>query len=119
MPEGKGKFNYTPWVKAVPESKDFPEKYRFHLVEDIDELKKVLSDNDSMMGFDTETTGLNHEEIFAVGYSFCMNGVDAYYVPVNHETFGLGDEALDLIYDKMCRTPIVFMFNMRYDVRVM
>lgn len=119
MPEGKGKFNYTPWVKAVPKSEDFPEKYRFHLIEDLDELRNVLSSNDSMMGFDTETTGLNHEEIFVVGYSFCMNSVDAYYVPVNHKTFGLGDEALDLIYDKMCRTPIVFMFNMRYDVRVM
>ena len=51
--------------------------------------------------FDTETTGLNQEEIFMVGYSFCMDGKNAYYVPVNHYTGGLGDEAIDLIYNKM------------------
>lgn len=119
MPEGKAKFNYKSWIDPVPESKDFPEKYNFHLVESIEELKNVLSAKTATMGFDTETTGLNHEDIFMVGYSFCMNGKDAYYVPVKHEKGGLGDEAIDIIYDKMCNTPIVFMFNMRYDVRVM
>lgn len=119
MPEGKAKFNYKSWIDPVQESKDFPEKYNFHLVENIEELKNVLSEKTATMGFDTETTGLNHEDIFMVGYSFCMNGRDAYYVPVKHEKGGLGDEAIDIIYDKMCNTPIVFMFNMRYDVRVM
>ncbi len=30
-----------------------------------------------------------------------------------------GEESLDIIYNKMCNTNYVFMFNMRYDTRVM
>lgn len=48
-----------------------------------------------------------------------MNGKDAYYVPVKHSTGGLGEPALDLIYDKMKNTETVFMFNMRFDTRIM
>ena len=113
------KFEYKHWIDPVAPSNDFPDKYNFHLIENIDQLKEVFSQNWSTMGFDTETTGLNHEEIFMTGYSFCGDGVNAYYVPVKHRAWGLGDEAIDLVYEKMCNTPIVFMFNMRYDTRVM
>lgn len=70
-------------------------------------------------GFDTETTGLNPEEHDLVGYSYCFDGKNAYYVPVNHVTGGLGEEALDLIYERMCNIKNVFMFNMRFDCRMM
>ncbi|MBQ2639272.1 MAG: hypothetical protein IJF92_00700 [Bacilli bacterium] len=159
MPEGKSKFNYKQWVDPVTESNDFPSKYNFHLVRDLDTLQQVLSQKSPAMGFDTETTGLNHEDIFMVGYSFCMDGKNAYYVPVKHSVEDLdlriseleesmkdidentedyinirskievlekakfsrqlGEPAIDMIYEKMKNTPIVFMFNMRYDVRVM
>lgn len=72
-----------------------------------------------MMGFDTETTGLNPEEDSIVGYSFSFNDVDAYYVPINHVNFGLGDQALDIIYDVMCKSQLVLMYNARFDIRMM
>lgn len=136
MPD-KRKFKYKLWLDPVKESNDFPDKYNFILLDDLEKLKEALSKNVNVMAFDTETTGLNHEDIFMVGYSFCLDGINTYYVPVKHcatdeqiskvnnsngvkdETIGLGEEAIKLIYEKMCNTQTVFMFNMRYDVRVM
>lgn len=146
MPEGKSKFEYKKWVDPVPPSDDFPSKFKFHLITNMIELYNVLSVDAKAMGFDTETTGLDAEQIFIVGYSFCFDGINAYYVPVKHapkpilrpvldeeghetgefeesgeydESFNLGDEALEAIFNKMKETSVVFMFNMRYDTRVM
>lgn len=110
---------YVRWVKKAEPSDLFPYAYNLKCIKSIEELKEVLSTPRNYMGFDTETTGLNAEEIDIVGYSFCLDGKTAYYVPVWHFNGGLGEEALDLIYEKMCNTKQVAMFNMRYDVRVM
>lgn len=116
---GRVTAEYKPWVDKAPASDLFPVAYTMKCIKSIEELKEVLSQECDYMGFDTETTGLNAEELDIVGYSFCMDGITAYYVPVNHFNFGLGEESLDLIYDKMCRTKVIAMFNMRFDVRVM
>lgn len=113
------KEEYVRWVPKAPIDDSYPIAYKFVLINSIEELKQSLSNNDKMMGFDTETTGLNPEEHDLVGYSYCFDGKTAYYVPVNHVTGGLGEEALDLIYKKMLVTPTVFMFNMRFDCRMM
>ena len=110
---------YKRWVPKAPVDPNFPNAYTLKCIKSIDELKEVLTFNTKVISFDTETTGLNAEEIDIVGYSFCMDGKTAYYVPVWHFNFGLGEEALDLIYNKMCNTDTVMMFNMRYDTRVM
>ena len=110
---------YHRWVPKAEPSDLFPYAYELKCIKSIEELKQVLSQSTDYMGFDTETTGLNAEELDIVGYSFCLDGKTAYYVPVWHFSFGLGEEALDLIYEKMCNTKVVAMFNMRYDVRVM
>lgn len=110
---------YIPWVPKAKPSELFPYAYNLELINDLDKLKNILAQDYSAISFDTETTGLNQEEIEIVGYSFCMDGKTAYYVPVNHFNFGLGEESLDLIYEKMCKCDSVFMFNMRYDVRCM
>ena len=110
---------YKPWVPKAKPSDLFPYAYSLKCIKSIEELKNILSQPSDYISFDTETTGLNQEIIDIVGYSFCMDGKTAYYVPVWHFDFGLGDESLDLIYEKMCNTKYVFMFNMRYDVRCM
>ena len=73
------------------------------------------------MAFDTETTGLDFEEIDLVGYSFCLDGKTAYYVPVYHFQYegNLGEESVKFIYERMCEAKKVFMYNMRYDARIM
>lgn len=72
-------------------------------------------------GCQTETTGLNFEEIDLVGYSFCLDGKTAYYVPVYHFQYegNLGEESVKFIYERMCEAKKVFMYNMRYDARIM
>lgn len=74
-----------------------------------------------MRGCQTETTGLNFEEIDLVGYSFCLDGKTAYYVPVYHFQYegNLGEESVKFIYERMCEAKKVFMYNMRYDARIM
>lgn len=110
---------YIRYVPKAPVDDTYPFAYNFVLVDTIEKLKETLKNDDNVMGFDTETTDLSPEEADLVGYSYCFDGKTCYYVPVNHVTGGLGEEALDLIYDKMCKTATVFMFNMRFDCRMM
>lgn len=120
--ETKKKYvHYVPPAKKVPE---WYKKFNFVLVETMDDLREIFRPYEGQkfyMSFDTETTGLNFEEIDIVGFSFCLDGKTAYYVAVNHFECecNLGEEAIDFIYAKMCEAAKVFMFNCRYDMRVM
>ena len=104
---------------------DYTLDYDLQCITTIDELKSTLDKYKepegtyTIMGFDTETTGLNPEEDSIVGYSFAFDDKSGYYVPVNHLNLALGDEALDLIYDAMLKTKLVLMFNSRFDIRMM
>ena len=118
----KDKANYVPWVGAVPKIENWYTNFNFVLVESIEDLEKIFDGKkDYYMAFDTETTGLDFEEIDLVGYSFCLDGKTAYYVPVYHFQYSgnLGEESVKFIYDRMCEAKKVFMYNMRYDARIM
>ena len=118
----KDKDNYVPWVGAVPKIENWYKNFNFVLVESMEDLEKIFDGKkDYYMAFDTETTGLDFEEIDLVGYSFCLDGKTAYYVPVYHFQYSgnLGEESVKFIYDRMCEAKKVFMYNMRYDARIM
>lgn len=132
------------WFDPVPLNDDYPNKFNFKCITTIDELKSIINSYRKpdgkfpLMGFDTETTGLNPEENYIVGYSFAFDEVNGYYVPVNHENiaieipteegkepeikyvnYSLGKEALDIIYDTMVNCERVLMYNARFDIRMM
>lgn len=115
----------THWVKPVAPNNDYPDKFNLSCIQSIEELKQTFEKyvrpdgTYPMMGFDTETTGLNPEIDSIVGYSFGFNEVDAYYVPLDHVSFGLGDEALDICYAVMTKCDLVLAFNWRFDFRMM
>lgn len=115
----------THWVKPVAPNNDYPDKFNLSCIQSIAELKQTFEKHVRpdgtypMMGFDTETTGLNPEIDSIVGYSFGFNEVDAYYVPLDHVSFGLGDEALDICYSVMTKCDLVLAFNWRFDFRMM
>lgn len=159
------KEEYINWVKRSKPNNDFPSKYNLELIDSIYKLRDILLKNKDKkyMSFDTETTGLDFETLFLVGYSFSFDGINAYYVPVNHndyyvidseieitqqeysdslfnkeelikfiekenryykqilhkENSSLGYESVELIYKKMLECEYVFLFNARYDLRVM
>jgi len=118
----KDKANYVPWVGAVPKIENWYKNFNFVLVESMEDLEKIFDGKkDYYMAFDTETTGLDFEEIDLVGYSFCLDGKTAYYVPVYHFQYSgnLGEGSVKFIYDRMCEAKKVFMYNMRYDARIM
>lgn len=110
----------------VPPAKEVPEWYKhfnFVLIESLEDLYKVFKDVEPKryyMGFDTETTGLDFEQLDLVGYSFCLDGKTTYYVPIYHFEYAhnLGEPAVEFIYKKMCEAKMVFMYNARYDMRV-
>lgn len=66
----------------------------FILLDDENELQRVLNniDRDTIVAFDTETTGLDHREDSLVGFSFCFDTKSAYYVPIAHFYLGVGPQ---------------------------
>ena len=122
MANKEAKIDYKHWVGAVPKVDSWYKNFNFVLVESMEDLENIFKDKkDYYMAFDTETTGLNFEEIDLVGYSFCLDGRTAYYVPVYHFQYegNLGEESVKFIYERMCEAKKVFMYNMRYDARIM
>ena len=122
MANKEAKIDYKHWVGAVHKVDSWYKNFNFVLVESMEDLENIFKDKkDYYMAFDTETTGLNFEEIDLVGYSFCLDGKTAYYVPVYHFQYegNLGEESVKFIYERMCEAKKVFMYNMRYDARIM
>ena len=84
-------------VKKVSEGKSEEctnSEYRAKLLTDRDELFKVLDaiDKDAIIAFDTETTGLDYDKDKLVGFSFCLNEEEAYYVPFRHFYLGVPEQ---------------------------
>lgn len=116
----KNYIHYCPPVRVVPE---WHTQFRFVLIESMEQLRESFAgfDSQGIMAFDTETSSLDPETGKIVGFSYCLDGKTAYYVAVGHciETYNLGDEAVDFIYEMMCKAKRVIMFNARFDIRMM
>jgi len=68
--------------------------FKATLLTDEKELNQVLSSlkEDTIVAFDTETTGLEYDNDKLVGFSFCFNEEEAYYVPFAHFYLGVGEQ---------------------------
>lgn len=103
---------------------DIVSNYSFNLVPSIEELNNLLTNNKiQIISFDTETTGLNPEEDTIVGVSLALRKGEGYYIPIAHdssfEEYNLGMEAVELIYEALTKAEVVFMFNARFDMRML
>ena len=69
-------------------------EFKATLITDNAELTKVLStfNTDTIVAFDTETTGLDYDKDKLVGFSFCVNEEEAYYVPFAHFYLGVPEQ---------------------------
>lgn len=69
-------------------------EFKATLLSDEKELNKVLDklDKETVVAFDTETTGLDYINNKLVGFSFCFNDEEAYYVPFGHFYLGVADQ---------------------------
>lgn len=81
---------------AVVEEQDYSVKLEFKatLLTDVKELNTILEslNTDTVVAFDTETTGLDYEKDKLVGFSFCLNEKEAYYVPFAHFYLGVPEQ---------------------------
>lgn len=64
------------------------------LLTDAKELRTILNslNADTIVAFDTETTGLDYYNDSLVGFSFCFNTAEAYYVPIAHFYLGVTEQ---------------------------
>ncbi len=77
-------------VEPIKKKLDF----KATLLTDVKELNKVLNTltPETIVAFDTETTGLEYDKDSLVGFSFCMNEEESYYVPFAHFYLGVPDQ---------------------------
>ncbi|MDH4944142.1 DNA polymerase I [Sulfurimonas sp. C5] len=70
------------------------EEFKTTLITNTKTLNEVLSQLEelSVVAFDTETTGLDYKTDKLVGFSFCFNEDEAYYVPFGHFYLGVGEQ---------------------------
>ena len=83
-------------VQSVAVEEDYSVKLEFKatLITDVKALNAILDKlkPDTVVAFDTETTGLDYEKDKLVGFSFCVDEKEAFYVPFAHFYLGVPDQ---------------------------
>lgn len=95
--------------------------FQAKLLTDAKELDAVLAtlSRDSVVAFDTETTGLDYEKDTLVGFSFCLNDSEAYYVPIAHFYLGVGEQIEERAAKEAIRKifgSLVVGHNIKFDL---
>ncbi len=119
---------------VTPQHKESAEKLQQSCEEKASKLEfeaKLLSDEStlnaalqkitpqSIVAFDTETTGLDYENDVLVGFSFCLNDAEAYYVPFGHVYLGVGDQVSESVAKEAIRRIFearVVGHNIKFDL---
>ncbi len=91
------------------------------LLSDAQEIESVLNalDKDTVIAFDTETTGLDYDNDKLVGFSFCSNDTQAYYVPFGHYYLGVPQQISETEAKKAMRKIFEFKVvghNIKFDL---
>ncbi|ECC0017741.1 DNA polymerase I, partial [Campylobacter jejuni] len=110
-------------LRQNPDNKDKNLGFKATLIQDENKLFEILNtlDKESIIAFDTETTGLDTKEAKIVGFSFCMNENEAFYVPLTHNYLGVGEQislqnakkAIEVIFNHF-----VIGHNLKYDFKI-
>lgn len=107
---------YKHWCPEVEPREDWDKDFNFVLIRSIEELKKLDVEH-KFVAWDTETSGLNPDIDWLVGFSFSFDGKTGYYVPVKHDDIALGKEALDIFHSILRKAGTQFLYNCRFDQR--
>lgn len=95
--------------------------YKSILINDENKLFEILEklDKNTVMAFDTETTGLDSKTAKIVGFSFAINENEAFYVPLAHKNFKeqismqVAKKAIQMIFENF-----VVGHNLKYDFEI-
>jgi len=110
-------------LRQNPDNKDKNLGFKATLIQDENKLFEILNtlDKESIIAFDTETTGVDAKEAKIVGFSFCMSENEAFYVPLTHNYLGVDKQialqsakkAIELIFKHF-----VIGHNLKYDFKI-
>ncbi|QBL11830.1 DNA polymerase I [Campylobacter helveticus] len=108
-------------LKLNPQNQNLGFKATLIVDENILFEKLENLESESIIAFDTETTGLDVKEAKIVGFSFCLNENEAFYVPLTHNYLGVGvqismqaaKKALEKIY-----SHFIVGHNLKYDFAI-
>jgi DNA polymerase-1 len=95
--------------------------FKSTLITDAIELDRILDTltPETIVAFDTETTGLDHEKDKLVGFSFSFNDEEAFYVPFAHFYLGVAkqvsEEEAALAIRKIFNSKVVG-HNIKFDL---
>ncbi len=88
-------------------------KFLFNLIDGMDD--------EEIVAFDTETNSLDAYNAKIVGFSFCIDTTEAYYVPIGHNYLGVGEqisfEDARVALQKLLKHKIVGQ-NLKFDLAV-
>ncbi|MCD6191267.1 MAG: DNA polymerase I [Sulfurimonas sp.] len=96
-------------------------EFKATLITDEKKLREVLAEiqNYDVVAFDTETTGLDYDKDKLVGFSFCFDDKEAFYVPFAHFYLGVADQ----ISEEIAKSAIKEIFkhnvvghNIKFDI---
>jgi len=113
MLKAKGQVTEETHAKAVAQQEEVSQASRLEfkttLITDATELSKILSayTPDTLIAFDTETTGLDYAKDKLVGFSFCVDEKETYYVPFAHYYLGVPSQ----ISEDEAKSAIKKIFN--------
>ena len=99
--------------------------YKAILIENPETLKQLMAQitKDCIVSFDTETTDLNVLHAKIVGFSFSLDGINAYYAPIAHNYLGVPEQiskalALEFI-TALFNAKAVIGHNIKYDLEIL
>lgn len=102
---------------AVVENNITNVKHSYTLIETADQRKKLIADlkKQSIISYDTETTGLDAHQAELVGIAFCYKKAEAYYIPFPPDQ----DETKKLLFEfkEVLENPKITKIgqNIKYD----
>lgn len=102
-----------------------PFTFNSHLLNTDEKLQAFFPNisSDSIVSFDTETTNLDVLNAKIVGFSFCLDGINAYYVPLAHNYLGVEKQvsrqvAFDFIR-ALFNAKAIIGHNLKYDLEIL
>lgn len=95
--------------------------FKAHLLDTLELVRQILDSipPNAHIGFDCESDSLDVHEANLVGFSFCFDGKNAYYVPVGHKYLGV-EKQLSLESARECVSKIythpLIGHNLKFDL---
>ncbi|AWI33426.1 DNA polymerase I [Helicobacter apodemus] len=123
----KNPINKKKIIQRQKNQGDIPKhfNYQSHLIDTDEKLQKIMQNltEQTIIAFDTETTSLDIKESKIVGFSFSIDGINAYYVPIGHNYLGVGDQVslqcAKAFVHKVFECRYVIGHNLKYDLEIL